>query len=141
MLDVILVPEHESAQAFEIGLGLDRDYPMQTALGMVTPLPLVATAKGPPHVGAAGWLFHLDSPNLLLSSLRPAPGGTDAVIARMLECNNHGGPAELHCVRNPSRAELADAQGNTLTDASVNGDAAQFEVSAAELVHLKVAFE
>src|SRR5437899_500552 len=66
MLDIILIPEGETEQVFDIGLGLDRDYPMQTALGMITPVSVLPVAKGPPHVGAAGWLFHLDAPNLLL---------------------------------------------------------------------------
>src|SRR5207302_5462273 len=79
MLDMILTPQHETGIAFEIGLALDREYPMQTALGMVTPMPMIATAKGPPHIGAAGWLFYLDAPNLVLSNLRPAANGADAV--------------------------------------------------------------
>ncbi|HEV3079768.1 MAG TPA: hypothetical protein VGY66_08310 [Gemmataceae bacterium] len=140
MLDVILVPQHETGIAFEIGLALDRDYPMQTALGMATPMPMIATPKGPPHIGASGWLFYLDAPNLLLSNLRPGANGGDAVLARMLECNNHGGPAEFHCVRDPKRAVLLDAQGNAITDATIDGDAAQFEVAAADLVHLQVEF-
>jgi hypothetical protein len=73
MLDVLLVCPGEKTQAFDLALGLDRDYPVQTALGLVTPAPVVETTQGPPHVGAEGWLFHLDAPNLLLSSLRPVP--------------------------------------------------------------------
>src|SRR5262249_56777542 len=99
MLDVILIPEGETVHAFDLALGLDRDYPMQTALGMVSPAPLVPTSKGPPHVGATGWLFHLDAPNLVLTCLRPAPDGADAVLARLLECNTHNTQAELRCVR------------------------------------------
>jgi hypothetical protein len=141
MLDMILVPERETAQAFEIGLGLDREYPMQTALGMVTPVPLVPTTKGPPHIGAVGWLFHLDAPNLLLSSFRPAADEADAVVARLLECHAHGTQAELLCVRNPQRAVLLDALGNGQADANTLGDAAVFELMAGDLVHLRVEFE
>ena len=36
MLDLILLPEGETGRAFELALALDREYPMQTALGMVT---------------------------------------------------------------------------------------------------------
>src|SRR5262249_55090771 len=77
ILDVVLIPEGETAQAFDLAIGLDREHPMQTALGMVTPVTLVPTPKGPPHVGATGWLFHLDAPNLVLTSLRPAAEGAD----------------------------------------------------------------
>jgi hypothetical protein len=141
MLDIILVPQGETEQVFEIGLGLDRDYPMQTALGMITPVPVVPVAKGPPHVGAAGWLFHLDAPNLVLSSFRPAPAGADAVVARLLECSAQMAQAEFRCARDPRGAALLDAQGALLSEASISGDAAQFDVAAGDLVHLRVEFE
>jgi hypothetical protein len=141
MLDLILVPEGETEQVFDIGLGLDRDYPMQTALGMITPVPVLPVAKGPPHVGAAGWLFHLDAPNLLLTSLRPSPAGADSVLARLLECSGHTGQAELRCARDPRRAVLTDAQGAPLSEASTNGDAVLFEVMAGDLVQLRVEFD
>jgi len=140
MLDTILAPEGEQTQVFDIGIGLERDYLMHTALGMTTPIPLVKTDKGPPHIGASGWLFHLDATNLVLTSMRPASGGADAVTLRMLECNNHSGPAELRCVRNPKQAALVDARGNQLLDAAVQGDAVSFEVSGSDLAHLRVNF-
>lgn len=151
MLDVILIPEGETATAFELGIGLDREHPMQTALGLVSPPVVIPTAKGPPHVGASGWLFHLDAPNLLLSRL--LPGGIeraatgekpviiqDAVTARMLECAAHSGHSEFRCVRNPTRAALLDARGSFLLEPTVTGDAVFLEVSPGDLVHLQVDF-
>jgi len=140
MLDVILIPEGEKTQTFDLALGLDRDHPIQTALGMVTPPVVIPVAKGPPHVGASGWLFHLDAPNLLLTTLRPGPENQDSITARMLECSQHGGPAELRCARNPKRAVLVDARGETLLETTVNGDAAQFEAAPGDLIHLRVDF-
>ena len=101
MLDVILVPEGETARSFDLAIGLDRVSPMQTALGMVTPLPVVPVASGPPHVGASGWLFHLDAPGLLLTSLRPAGDSAGAVIARLLECSGYTTQAELPLCAQP----------------------------------------
>jgi alpha-mannosidase len=140
MLDVVLMPEGEVCQAFDLGVGLDRDYPVQTALGMVTPVAVVPTDRGPPHVGAEGWLFHLDAPNLVLTSLRPAPDGADGLTARLLECGGHGGPAELRCVRDPQRAILLDARGTVMLDAGTSGDAVQLDVSANDLIQLRVDF-
>jgi hypothetical protein len=140
MLDVILVPPGETAHAFEIGIGLDREYPMQTAVGMVTPVAVVPVSKGPPPVGAAGWLFHLDAPNLVLTGLRPAPDGADAVVARLLECVGHFSSAELRCPRDPQRAGTQDARGVALMDVSVQGDAVAVEASQNELVQLRVDF-
>jgi hypothetical protein len=140
MLDVILAPEGETYRSFDLAIGLDRDYPMQTALGLVTPVPVAATAQGPPHVGATGWLFHLDAPNLLLTSLRPAPDGADGVIARLLECSGHGGAAEFRCVRNPRRATFLDARGNGLLDAPTQGDAVQLDAARHDLIQLRADF-
>jgi hypothetical protein len=140
MVDVLLVVEGETCQSFDLGIGLDRDYPMQTALGMVTPVTVLPVSKGPPHIGAAGWLFHLDAPNLMLSSMRPSADGADAITARLLECMTHGGQAELRCTRNPARAMMLDAQGNSVLEAATSGDGALFDVSPGELVQLRVEF-
>jgi hypothetical protein len=140
MLDVILVPEGETAHTFDLALGLERDYPIQTALGMITPVPLVPTSKGPPHIGTSGWLFHLDAPNLMLMDVRPAPDGADGIVARLLECTGHGSHAELRCVRDPQRAVLLDANGAKLMDLSTQGDAVVFEVVHGDFVQLRVDF-
>jgi hypothetical protein len=139
MLDVILVPPGEAARSFDLALGLDREYPMQTALGLATPAPVVRTEQGPPHVGATGWLFHMDAMNLLLSSLRPIEG-QDAVLARLLECTGQSGAAEFRCARNPVKAAALDARGQVLLDAPVQGDAVQLDVTRNELMHLRIDF-
>lgn len=140
MLDVILIAEGEQTTTFDLALGLDRDYPMLTAQGLVTPATVLPTTQGPPHVGATGWLFHLDQPNLLLTGLRPDPEGKDAVIARLLECTGHHCFAELRCPRNPTRATLIDARGSQIMDATVNGDAVQFDGSRYDLMQVRVEF-
>src|SRR5262249_25507706 len=119
-------------------------HPMQTALGMITPVPVVPTAKGPPHVGATGWLFHLDAPNLVLTGMRPVAEGAgrtaDAVTARLLEGAAHSVQADLRCVRNPRRAVLLDGRGNSLMEATTKDDAVSFEVAPSDLVQLQVEF-
>jgi hypothetical protein len=143
MIDVILVPEGEQSKSFDIALGLDREYPAQTALGLSTPASVVPTAKGPPHVGASGWLFHLDSPNLVMTGLRPAKpgeGAASAMMMRLIECTTFGGASELRCVRNPLRAVSLDAAGNTLTELSVNGDAVSLDVLSSDMQLVRVDF-
>jgi hypothetical protein len=152
MLDVILVPEGEKCTTFDLALGLDRGYPMQTALGVVTPVPVVATTKGPPHIGATGWLFHLDAPNLLLMGMRPGMAEVgeqgprmrgvlaDAITARLLEGESHAGEAEFRCVRNPRRAVMLDGRGVAQMETRTRGDAAVLEVAPSDLVHLQVEF-
>ncbi len=148
MLDIILQPEGEETRVFDLGIALDRDMPMQTALGLTSPLAIVPTTKGPPHTGSSGWLFHLDAPNLLLTRVMPGPfecrsgepPSQDAITARLFECAGHSGHAELRCVRNPRRAVILDARGNFLLEASPAGDAVLLEVSPNDLVHVQVEF-
>jgi hypothetical protein len=140
MLDVILIPEGERATAFELGIALDREYPMQTALGLVTPAPVISIDRGPPPVGATGWLFHLDAPDLMLTTIRPAADGADAVTARLLECGFGGGSAQLRCVRDPRRAFLVDARGQILSDLSIEGDAVNLDIPRNELAHIRIEF-
>jgi hypothetical protein len=140
MADVILLPQGEAARTFDLAIGLDREYPTQTALGLVTPVPLVPTAKGPPHVGATGWLFHLDMPNIALLGMRPAPEGADAVVARLLEIGSRGAHAEFRCARDPQQATLLDGRGQPQTQANVSGDAVLFEMGQGDLTYLRVEF-
>lgn len=140
MLDVVLIPEGEDCKTFDLCIGLDRDYPMQTALGMITPVPIVPVEQGPPHVGSAGWLFHLDAANLLMTGMRPV-AGADAVVARVVECALGTTQADLRCVRNPVRATLLDARGESLTEGRVVGDTVQFEVAASDCTQLRIDFQ
>ncbi len=139
MLDVILIPEGEQTRSFDLGLALDRDYPMQAAVGMISPLAVVPTEKGPPHIGPSGWLFHVDSPNLLLINMRPTDDGGRSFIATFLETSGvHGGTAELRCVRDPSGATLLDGDDQPTTGLSVVGDAVRLDFAAGELLRVQV---
>jgi hypothetical protein len=141
MADVILVPEGEQGRTFELLLSLDRENPMQTAAGWVSPTPVVATEKGPPPVGATGWLAHVDMPSLILTTLRPCDPGEGmnrAVAGYLVETAGFGGSAELRFARDPSQASLVDGMGNPTQPLTMNGDAVQFDYSAGETLRVKV---
>jgi alpha-mannosidase len=140
MLDVLLICEGEEGRVFELGIGLDREQPMQTALGLVSPVAVVPLAQGPPHVGATGWLYHLDAPQVLLTSLRPTVDHDNGLVATMVECTGVGGLAQFRCARNPVRALIQDLRGNALIDAPVKEDAVDLEISANDLLQLRVEF-
>jgi hypothetical protein len=140
MLDVILVPPGESGKVFDLALGLDREQPMQTAWGLTSPVLAVPVEKGPPHIGPTGWLFHLDAPNLLMTSLTAEPGEAAAVVARMLELTGFAGAAELRCPRDPAEAGLVDALGTPQQTLYPQGDAVPFDYAAGDLVSVRVGF-
>lgn len=140
MVDVILIPEGEECRAFDLAIGLERDYPALTSQGMVSPVALVPVRKGPPHIGATGWLFHLDAPNLMLTSLRPAPDGADAIFARLTECGHPSGTAELRCARNPARALHASPNADTYHSPGINEDTVFLDPSQGELMQVRIDF-
>ena len=106
MVDVILIPEGETSRVFNLGIALDRENFMQNALGFVSPVAVVPTTKGPPHIGPSGWLFHVDAPNLVMTSLKPiaTADGVRRLRATFVETTGYSGSAEFRCVRNPSSA-------------------------------------
>jgi hypothetical protein len=140
MLDVLLIAEGETATTFDLGIGLDREQPMQTALGIASPVGVVSCDQGPPHVGATGWLFHVDATNLLLTSLKPAPDGGDGLLATMQESSGQGGQANFRCVRNPVRASVQDLRGNVLIDAATQDDAVLLELAPNDLFVVRAEF-
>ncbi len=144
MLDVILVPEGEQARSFDLLLATDRDIPMQTAAGWVSPAPVVETEKGPPHFGTSGWLAHVDMPSLIVTALQPCPpdeGANRAVAVRMIETAGFGGAAELRFARDPSRASLIDGEGKSLHPLTMTAEAVLLEFSANETFRVKLDWE
>jgi hypothetical protein len=151
MADVVLVPEGERARSFDLLLSTDRDVPMQTAAGWVSPHPVVETDKGPPHFGTSGWLAHVDLPSLLVTSLQPcepdrptdpeARAMNRAVAMRVIETAGFGGAAEVRFARDPSRASLVDGEGKSLQPLGVAGDAVGIEFSAHETLRVKLEWE
>ena len=143
MVDVILIPENEAARVFELGLALDRENLMQAATGFVSPIAIVPTAKGPPHVGPAGWLFHIDAPNFLMTSLKPFEGSDDSkrsLQAHFMETTGFSGTAELRCVRDPASAYVLDGEGTTTIELPVTGDAVRIDFSANDLQRIQIDF-
>jgi hypothetical protein len=139
MLDVILIPEGETTTTFDLGIALDRDQPMLTAWGLASPLAVVPTTKGAPHVGASSWLFHLDLPSLLLTKLMPGSvPGSDSLTAQFLECSGFPAHAELRCLRNPRRATLLNGHGDLIMDCPIFEDAVTIDVSPHDWVQVEL---
>jgi hypothetical protein len=142
MVDLILIPEGETTHVFDIGLALDRENHLQTALGFISPLAIVPTTKGPPHIGPSGWLFHVDAPNLVLIGLKPCAAADNVrrLQATFLESSGYGGSAELRCVRDPTGAYVLDGEDTPSTELPLNGDAVRIDFSASDLQRIQIDF-
>ncbi len=141
MLDVILVPEGETARSFDLLIAFDREHPAQTAAGWTAPAAVVPTDKGPPPVGPSGWLASLDLPSLLMTSLKPVtPSGdgmTRAVAARFIETAGFGGAADLLFARTPGRAFQIDGREGVMNEITLTSDPIGLEFSANELFRIR----
>jgi hypothetical protein len=140
MLDVILIPEGETAREFELLIAFDRDFPMATASGWLSPAIVLPTDRGPPMMGTSGWLAGHDLPSLLLSSLRPAAPGdgmTRAVEARFLETAGLAATADFRFAKDPRRVNQIDGHG-TAMPVTMIADAIPLTASASELVNFKI---
>jgi hypothetical protein len=139
MVDVVLIPEGETCRTFDLGLALDRENHMQTALGFISPIAIVPTSKGPPHIGPSGWLFQVDAPNLLMTSLKPVENSR-ALQAHFMETTGFGGTADWRCVRDPASAAVLDGEGTPAIDLPITGDAVRIDFSANDLLRVQVDF-
>ncbi|HEX3314752.1 MAG TPA: hypothetical protein VHR72_07675, partial [Gemmataceae bacterium] len=149
-IDTILIPEGETTTTFDIGIALDRDTSILTAWGLASPLAMVPTVKGPPHVGVSGWLFHLDLPSLLLTRLLPGrrevgvtppdEGVDDAIVAELLECSQQYARCSMRCVRDPKSAVGLDGMGRRTMDQPITGDAIALDVAASDWMQVQVEF-
>jgi hypothetical protein len=140
MLDVILLCPGESARSFELAIGLELEEPGQLATAWLTPPLTIPVAKGPPHVGATGWLAWIDAENVSLVSLRVPTDGSHAWLVRLQETRGVATECSLRCPRNPVHACVVDEWNQPQHDLTVQEDAVQVFLGANELVHLRVEF-
>ena len=124
MLDSLLVVRGETRRRFQLGIGLDLDQPLQSALGMLAPPAVSALTNGPPAASASSWLFHLDCKNVVVTHWEPQVDASRVTGFRVRLHEIAGRPAELalSSFRSVQSARRVDWQGETLDDAEVNGE-------------------
>ena len=91
-LDTLLIVGNEHKRFFKIGIGLDLKYPLKSAIDRACPA-LTTSMKGDQRQ-----FFHLDSKNLLVTSMRPVfnpTGSTPAINVRLQEMERRGGDVTL----------------------------------------------
>lgn len=92
-LDTLLIVGNEKSRCFNIGIGVDIKYPLKSAIDRVCPA-LTTTIKGDPP----RQLFHVDSKNILITSVRPVFSDSDdapSLEMRLQETQRRGGDVNL----------------------------------------------
>ncbi|MDF1743624.1 MAG: hypothetical protein P1V19_08005, partial [Gimesia sp.] len=70
MLDSMLIVEGESKREFKFTIAVNQNFPMQMAKNVMVSPGQFQSPAGPPRMGEAGWLFHLDASNVQLTRVR-----------------------------------------------------------------------
>jgi alpha-mannosidase len=140
MLDTLLVVRGETARKFSLGVGIDLTHPLQDALSLLAPATAV-WQQATPHAGpSSGWLFHIDSKNVIATHWEPICDGpkVTGLRVRLLEAHDRAAAVTLTALRKPSSARKTDFTGQTLGDCKVDADKIQFDMQPCEWAQVEV---
>jgi alpha-mannosidase len=148
----------ETCREFHFRIALDVSYPMQAALGMLTPAVTAQSLGGPPPGTNAGWLFNIDAPNVQITRIlemlpdpslmeKPAddtngegfPSSVGFAL-RLVETEGRYRSATLRCFKTPTRARQRDANGLTIAELKVIDDGVHVELSGYEIADIELRF-
>ena len=125
MVDAILVTGQERCRTFDFVIGIDRQFPMQSAIEALTPTISVPTQQRKPQEPHSGWLFQVRESNVLLTRILPccadtlqqAASATDSAVPAEAEGPVEGpaeGPVEGPVEGEPAyalRVRLLETEG------------------------------
>jgi alpha-mannosidase len=159
MIDCILIVSGESSRSFDFTIALDQRMPMQVALDAMVPVEVLPGIAGPPRSGETGWFFHVDAPNVQLTSileLMPVPcDAAEEAIAesesppvpetgfalRLLETEGRRCRVTLRCFRVPVWVRQRDFSGNTIGHPAIEGNSVIVEMTRYEIADIELRFD
>jgi alpha-mannosidase len=139
MLDTLLITATEQERSFVFGIGVDLANPFLAALDLMTPVAMI-DRPGPPRNGPAGWLFHLDARNVVITSIGPLGAGRRGVRMHVFESAGRYTRAQLRCPRNIAEARLTDFLGQRLATLDTQGDTVKLDLAPREITQLEIEF-
>lgn len=140
-LDTLLIVQGETARSFRLGIGVDLTHPVPAALDFLAP-GHVHAEEGPPAATDSGWLFHVDTKNLVATHWEPLWAEERAVgfRVRLLETEGRRCEAQLRSFRPLALARKVDFQKEKPTELPVEGDTITIDVKAHEWVEVEAEF-
>jgi alpha-mannosidase len=169
-VDAILVAGKERCRTFDFVIGVDRQFPMQSAVEMLHPAMTLATQNRKPREPNSGWLFQVRESNVLLTQILPCPTaiatrdtadefapdapdfdssqcpqsdneGRSAVMVRLVESEGRNRRVHLNCFRIPALARQRDLQGRVLSELAIEDGQVVLEMTAFEIADVELCFE
>ncbi len=140
-LDSLLSVKGDTARSFRLGIGVDLKYPMPAALEFMASQS-VRVEKAPPPAVASGWLFHLDSRNVIATAWEPLISGNRVIgfRVRLLETEGRVSQVGLRSFRAIASARKVDFLSQQPEELSVSGDRLSLEIAAREWVQVEAEF-
>jgi hypothetical protein len=99
------------------------------ARGWQSPVTVIAVDRGPPSIGASGWLAHQDAPAIQLERLRcTEKGQVNLIRAMAVECLDEGTSASLQLARSATKVFQFDEMEETPRQLTEADGAVPFDV-------------
>ncbi|MCA9271225.1 MAG: hypothetical protein KDA41_22235, partial [Planctomycetales bacterium] len=140
VLDTLLIVRGETQRRFQLGIGIDLTHPLQEALGLRAPVCSRLQTAAPPSGASSGWLFHVDSKNVVATHWEPIAeeGRVAGVRVRLLEAYGRAAKVTLRALRKLTSAQKTDFLGSPLGDCQASGDQAALEMDAYEFAQVEL---
>lgn len=126
LVETLLIVRGETCRNFSLAIGVDVPYPLQTALGLLTP-PAFATRPAAPQGNASSWLFHVDARNVMAThwSALVEEGRVVGFRVRLAETTGRSAQTKVSSFRPIVSARQVDFQGLARNDCEVVDGAAR----------------
>ncbi len=136
-LDTLLAVQGETARNWQLGLGVNVDYPLNAAMSLMAPLIELPASSWPANREKSGWLFHLNCKNVAVLDWPGNPGvGEEGKSGerslQLLVRETEGRPAQvrLDCFRPIKQGWLCLADSTRKQDLTVVDGSATWELVA-----------
>ena len=139
-LDTLLVTAGEEERRFQFAIGLDCNYPTQSALALVTAgTPTVAELPCRP-AQPRGWFLHVGARNVVVTHLEAMEGERGGIRCRVLETEGRAVETILTGFRPFQSARTTNFRGETNEVLSVVDGRVRFDIGAHRWVQLEAAW-
>jgi len=140
MLDTLLIAPGETRRRFQLAIGVGLSHPLHAALGMMSPLAVVASGQPAP---VSSWLFHIDAKNLVATAWREIveDGNLVGFHVRLLETAGRHTQATLRSFRRIVSARHVTFRGSVLSELHVDDDAIHLDLTRYEWAEIEARFQ
>jgi alpha-mannosidase len=110
-LDTVLIAAGSERRRFQLALGLDCNYPTQSALELVTAGSCAAARLHTPPIAPRGWFLHVGAKNLIVTHVEPLSEERRGVRLRILETEGREARSSVTAFRPFRGAQITDFLG------------------------------